>query len=165
MCTFETRFGIQYHITTPEAETFACIWRVAPYLTLQPGLQQVNIWLYGFFWRKHLPACQKPLKSYLPFDFVCLSCFALFILCCRTAGANHNLQMYLYNIDPSRDVALMNKVGCALERCVYRAIFLCTWVALTKDMDNIRRCLNAVKDWEWRVLPAFSLLFLGWLIL
>ncbi|CAM9969303.1 unnamed protein product [Hapterophycus canaliculatus] len=28
---------------------------------------------------------------------------------------NHNLQMYLHNIDPSRDVALMNKVRPALS--------------------------------------------------
>lgn len=33
----------------------------------------------------------------------------------NAAGANHNLQMYLYNIDPSRDVALMNKNGDPLS--------------------------------------------------
>ncbi|CAN0259683.1 unnamed protein product [Ectocarpus sp. 4 AP-2014] len=35
-------------------------------------------------------------------------------------NANHNLEMYLHNIDPTRDVALMNKVGNIIpaEYCI-----------------------------------------------
>lgn len=35
-------------------------------------------------------------------------------------SANHNLEMYLHNIDPTRDVALMNKVRSPLYLSAYR---------------------------------------------
>lgn len=39
---------------------------------------------------------------------------------------NHNLQQYLHNIDPTRDVALMNKVGGVKNEIFRRNLNFCT---------------------------------------
>lgn len=58
-----------------------------------------------------IPTAARPFL--LLFMCMCLCLFALLPLTTTSAegnSPNHNLQMYLHNIDPTRDVALMNKV-------------------------------------------------------
>ncbi|CAM9473528.1 unnamed protein product [Ascophyllum nodosum] len=47
-------------------------------------------------------------------------------------GSNHNLEMYLYNIDPTRDLALLNKCGSCIpdEYCDKHGISP-SWHSLT----------------------------------
>ncbi|CAN0346044.1 unnamed protein product [Ascophyllum nodosum] len=47
-------------------------------------------------------------------------------------GPNHNLEMYLYNIDPTRDLALLNKVGsCIPEEYCAKHNISPSWHSLT----------------------------------